>query len=46
MRCAKAAGFVAVGVTGGYAATAALAEAGADHLIASLAELVPIVAAS
>ncbi|SDY52628.1 HAD family hydrolase [Herbiconiux ginsengi] len=46
MRCARAAGFVAVGVTGGYAATSALADAGADHLIVSLEELLPIVAAS
>ncbi|MGG7507127.1 HAD family hydrolase [Plantibacter sp. YIM 135249] len=43
MRSAVAAGYLAVGVTGGYGSAEALLAAGAQHLIADLADLVPLV---
>ena len=43
MRCAKAIGVVAIGVTTGWTEPEALVEAGADKVIASLAELPELV---
>lgn len=43
MRCAREAGYVAVAVSDGYRPVEALREAGADHVVTSLAELLPLV---
>lgn len=43
IRCAREAGYVAVGVTGGYAHPDVLLRAGADYLISDLTELVTLV---
>lgn len=43
MRCAREAGYVAVAAADGYRPVEALREAGADHVVTSLAELLPIV---
>lgn len=43
MRCAREVGYVAVAVSDGYRPVDALRDAGADHVVASLAELMPLV---
>jgi phosphoglycolate phosphatase len=43
MRCAREAGYVAVAVSDGYRPVGALRDAGANHVVASLAELLPLV---
>ncbi|MGO2750134.1 MAG: HAD family hydrolase [Pseudoclavibacter sp.] len=44
MTCARLAGYIPVAVTGGYASEDALRNAGADHVITSLAELHAVLA--
>lgn len=43
IRCAREAGYVAVAVSDGYQPVGVLRDAGADHVVTSLAELMPLV---